>query len=322
MYPRPPAPWELRCADVSNPRETAAAGMAFATTAYVAWGVAPVYWKLVEHVPATEVLAPRIVCTALLTGLVLVVTRRTAELAVFDRAALVRSLLAALLLSMNWGTFIYAVQTDRVIATSLGYYINPLVSVLLGLVVLRERLNRIQAVAVWLAVIGVGYLALALGTLPWIAGVLAVSFGLYGLVHKLAPSPPVAGLAVEMLLITPLACLGWLWLAARGEAVLASADLSLLGLVSFSAVVTSVPLLCFHAATRRLPLVAVGMFQYIAPTIALVLAVRVWGEPFSVAHAICFGCVWTGLGLFTGDAVVRARREARALRAAVESGLS
>ena len=300
---------------MSSPRESAPAGMAFATTAYIAWGIAPVYWKLVADIPASEALAPRVLCTAVLMLCIVGITRRSAEFRAFDRSALVRSLLAALLLTINWGAFIYAVQTDRVLATSLGYYINPLVSVLLGLVVLRERLNRIQAIAVWLAVLGVGYLTLALGSLPWIAGVLAVSFGLYGLVQKIAPNPPLAGLAVEMLVISPLALLGWLWLALRGDSVLVHADLGQLALVSFSAVVTAVPLLCFHAATRRLPLVAVGMFQYIAPTIALVLAVRVWGEPFTLAHAICFGCVWTGLGLFTGDAVVRARREARAQRA-------
>jgi chloramphenicol-sensitive protein RarD len=282
--------------------------MGFATAAYVVWGVVPVYWKNIESVPALEVLAPRIVCTGLLMAGVLVVTRRTRELREFDRAGLLRALLAATLLSLNWLTFIYAVQTERVLATSLGYYINPLVSTVLGLVVLRERINNVQGLAVVLAGLGVAYLTFAAGGLPWIAIVLALSFGLYGLVHKLAPSPPLAGLGVEMWIVTPVAVLGWLWLAARGEATLVDASASLRWLVAASAIVTALPLLCFHAATRRLPLYAVGMFQYIAPTLSLLLAVRIYGEAFSSAHAVCFGCVWTGLAIFTGDSRARARR--------------
>ena len=285
--------------------------MLYATAAYLVWGVVPIYWKQVAWVPALEMLAPRIVCTALLMLVLIVAVRRTAELRGVDRAALPRGLGTAALLSVNWGTFIYAVQTDRVLATSLGYYINPLVSVILGLLVLRERLNRVQSLAVVLAGLGVAYLTYALGSLPWIAVVLALSFGLYGLAHKLAPSPPMAGLAIEMLLMTPIALLGWLWLASRGEAQLANASGGWLLVVSGSAAITAVPLLAFHAATRRLPLVAVGMFQYIAPTLSLMIAVVLYEEPFTFAHAICFGCVWLGLALFTSDALTRARRSGR-----------
>ncbi len=294
-------------------RDTAAAGMGFATAAYVVWGVVPIYWKSVQSIPALEMLAPRIVCTAVLMLAVLLVTRRTGEFRVFDRAALLRALGASALLSVNWLTFIYAIQTDRVIATSLGYYINPLVSIVLGLVVLRERISNTQGLAVVVAGLGVAYLTLASGGLPWISVVLALSFGLYGLVHKLAPSPPLAGLSVEMLLMTPVACLAWLWLASRGEATLVDASAGTRWLVAASAIITALPLVCFHAATRRLPLYAVGMFQYIAPSLTLLLALLVFGESFSTAHAVCFGCVWTGLAIFTGDSIHRARRRATAI---------
>jgi chloramphenicol-sensitive protein RarD len=214
---------------------------------------------------------------------------------------------AALLLAGNWGLFVYAVQSDQVVASSLGYYINPLVSILLGLVILGERLNPVQAIAIAIAAFGVVTLTIGAGELPWISLVLAISFATYGLIHKLHPQPPLAGLTREMLVLSPLALLAFGYLSTRSSSPLVSASLGEHAYLSLSSVVTAVPLLLFHAATRRLPLVAVGMFQYIAPTITLILATVVYREPFTSAHAMGFGLVWVGLGVFTFDALRRTR---------------
>jgi chloramphenicol-sensitive protein RarD len=285
----------------------ALAPMAPAIGAYLLWGMTPIYWKLVAMVPAHEILVPRIIWTAVLMIVLLLATGRTRELVATARAHLLPTAAAALLIATNWVIFIYAVQSDQIVATSLGYYINPLVSIFLGLLILGERLNRLQGVAVLCAGAGVAYITLQAGELPWIAACLASSFALYGLAHKLAPRPPFVGLALEMLVLMPAALLGWTLLAARGEMTLASASWQIHALVALSGAVTAAPLLLFHAATRRLPLVAIGMLQYIAPTLSLVLATAIYGEPFTSTHAIGFGCVWLGLAIFSADSVLRAR---------------
>jgi len=210
--------------------------------------------------------------------------------------------------------FVYAVQTDQVLASSLGYYINPLVSILLGLLILGERLNTTQAIAVATAAFGVATITIQAGELPWISLVLATSFATYGLIHKLHPQPPLAGLTREMMLLSPLALLAFAYLTTRSESPLVEASIGEHFYLSLSSVVTAVPLLLFHAATRRLPLVAVGMFQYIAPTITLILATAVYHEVFTSAHAMGFGLVWVGLGVFTFDSVRRTRATRKAAR--------
>jgi chloramphenicol-sensitive protein RarD len=291
-----------------------ASGIAFALSSYVLWGITPVYWKAVTSVPAAEVLIPRVLWTALF---LLVLTRATGQHSKTWEADLKGwswTLVAALLLACNWCVFIYAVQSDRVIATSLGYYINPLASIVLGLVVVGERLNPLQALAVVIAGAGVATMTLQAGTLPWISLVLAGSFALYGLIHKLAPRPALAGLTREMIVLSPIALLALAWLLGHSssEPGLVNAPPETQALLSLTSVVTAAPLLLFHAATRRLPLIAVGMFQYISPTITLLLAVAVYGEEFTWIHALGFGCVWIGLAIFTFDSVWRVRTLARA----------
>lgn len=283
---------------------SSSAGALYALGAYGLWGFAPIYWKWTGAIPATELLGHRVLWSlAVAVGLV-VVTRNAAALRLVLRsprsAALVA--LAALLLAINWLTFIYAVQTDRVIATSLGYYINPLFSVLLGLVVLRERLTRAQGLAVALAAAGVAWWTVELGELPWIAVVLAGSFGLYGLVRKTAPAPPLAGFALEMLFLAPLAAAGLLALelgVGGTQGAVSGTGAGFQALVAASGLVTAGPLLCFASAAQRLPLSTLGMFQYLAPSLTLALAVGVYGEPFTRTHAVSFGCVWAALALFT-----------------------
>ena len=289
--------------------------MSLAVACYLAWGLVPVYWKGIVEIPAAEALIPRILWTFVLLWIATRITGRTAETWAEGGREWGWTMLAALLLSANWGIFVYAVQSDQVIASSLGYYINPLVSILLGLVILGERLNRIQAFAIFTAALGVGILTLQVGELPWISLVLAISFATYGLIHKLHPQPPLAGLTREMLVLSPLAFLAFGYLFVRSDSALVNASLGDHLYLSLSGVVTAVPLLLFHAATRRLPLVAVGMFQYIAPTITLILATVVYREPFTSAHATGFGFVWVGLAVFTFDSIRRTRSVRRAASA-------
>ena len=281
-------------------------GMGFATACYLVWGLVPIYWKAIEEIPSDEALIPRILWTLVLLVGATAATGKLGEL----RPARPRdwgwNLLAALLLSTNWLIFIYAVQSGRIVATSLGYYINPLMSILLGLVALGERLNRAQAFAVAVAALGVATLTVRAGGLPWISLALAGSFALYGLIHKLRPQPPLGGLAREMLVLAPFTLLAVAAFTTKAHSPLLAAGLGEHAYLSLSGLVTAVPLLLFHASTRRLPLAAVGMFQYIAPTITLILATTVYGEPFTPAHAMGFGFVWVGLVVFTTDSVRRA----------------
>jgi chloramphenicol-sensitive protein RarD len=289
--------------------------MGLAVCCYLAWGLVPIYWKGIIGIPATEVLIPRILWTLALLWIGTRITGRSAETWTEGGREWGWTMLAALLLAGSWGLFVYAVQTDQVIASSLGYYINPMVSILLGLVILGERLNPTQAVAVAIAAFGVATLTLQSDELPWISLVLATSFATYGLIHKLHPQPPLAGLTREMLVLSPLALLALGYLATRSSSPLIDASIGEHAYLSLSSAVTAIPLLLFHAATRRLPLVAVGMFQYIAPTITLILATVVYREPFTSAHAMGFGFVWVGLGVFSFDSLRRTRAARRAARA-------
>ena len=275
----------------------------------------PIYWKGIIEIPAIEALIPRILWTLALLWIAARISGRAAETWAEGGREWGWTTLAALLLAGNWGLFVYAVQTDQVIASSLGYYINPLVSILLGLVILGERLNRAQAFAVAVAGFGVATLTIQVGELPWISLVLAASFATYGLIHKLHPQPPLAGLTREMLVLSPLALLTLGMLFSRSSSPLVNASVSEHAYLSLSSVVTAIPLLLFHAATRRLPLVAVGMFQYIAPTITLIIATVMYREPFTRAHAMGFGFVWVGLGVFSFDSLRRTHSARRAARA-------
>lgn len=299
----------------SQGQPLSSSGTGLAVGCYLAWGLVPVYWKGILEIPAAEALIPRILWTLVLLWIATRITGRSAETWASGGREWGWTILAASLLAGNWVLFVYAVQSDQVIASSLGYYINPLVSILLGLVILGERLGPTQAFAVVIAGFGVATLTIQAGELPWISLVLAVSFATYGLIHKLHPQPPLAGLTREMLVLSPLALLALANLFSGSSSPLVNASVGEQLYLSLSSVVTAVPLLLFHAATRRLPLVAVGMFQYIAPTITLILATLVYHEPFTRGHAMGFGFVWLGLGVFTFDSLRRIRSARRAARA-------
>jgi chloramphenicol-sensitive protein RarD len=291
--------------------------MGHALVAYGIWGIAPVYWKVTAAFPSSELLAYRVLSSFAIALLLLAATRRFGEIrvSVASARAAAAVVAAALLIATNWLTFIYAVQTDRILATSLGYYINPLVNVLFGLVLLRERLSRPQGIAVVLAALGVAWQTWALGELPWISLLLATSFGLYGLVRKLAPATPLAGYGLETLILSPFA-LGFLaWLVSRGDATVGGASAGFQALVWASGIITALPLVAFASAAKRLPLTTLGMFQYLAPTLSFLLAVTFYGEEFRLEHAVSFGLVWLALALYGWDLWQRAPRVPAAVAA-------
>jgi chloramphenicol-sensitive protein RarD len=286
----------------------ASLGPLYALLAYSTWGLLPIYWKLFGATPAVEVLSHRMIWSAVFLVGILVVQRRLGdlrELLKSPRKVLVL-LLTASLLTFNWGLYIYGVNSDRVVEASLGYYINPLVTVLLGFVFLKERLHKMQQVAVALAVVGVGYFIWQLGTVPWIALSLAISFAFYGLLRKVVAVAPLAGLAVETLLITPITLLFVGWLGATGQGRFGESWLMTLLFIG-AGVATSMPLLWFNNAAKRLTLASLGFFQYLAPSLSLLLGVFAYGEPFTPVHLVTFSCIWAALGLYSVTAM-RMRR--------------
>lgn len=285
-------------------------GLFYAAGAYALWGLFPLYFQRVATVPAFEVVLHRslwsmVVVLALLTAL-----RRWAWLR--EAAASPRRLamfaLSALLLSGNWMVYVWAVNQHRVVDTSLGYFINPLVSVLLGTLVLHERLRRVQWVAVALAGAGVLWLTVAAGQLPWIALLLAFSFGLYGLMRKTAALGALEGLALETLLLAPLA-LGLLALGVwKGTGALAGGDAGLIGWLVLGGPFTAVPLLLFAAGARRLPLATMGLLQYIAPSLTLALGLWVFHEPFDLTRLLGFALIWLALAVYSVEGLIALRR--------------
>jgi chloramphenicol-sensitive protein RarD len=293
----------------------AAVGVAYALLAYGLWGFSPIYFKAIHYVPALDVLGHRVVWSVLLLAILLGLRGRLREMTALlrDFSRLRWLLVSAVLISANWGAYIWAVQSDRILEASLGYYINPLVSVFLGMLFLQETLRPWQWVAIALAGAGTLNMAVSLGTVPWLSLFLAFSFGLYGLVRKAAPVPPMLGLFVETLLVTPAALVFLLWLAAEGGGSFGRIDLYTDLMLVAASLVTALPLLWFTNAAKRLRLSTIGMFQYIAPTVQFVLAVFVFGEIFTIAHAVTFGLIWLALALYTFD-VIRVQQRSWAWR--------
>ena len=278
-------------------------GLVYGALAFVIWGLTPMYWKLLVHVPAAEILAHRVVWGLFVVAGWMSLRGRWPELATaVKRPRTVAALaLSTVLIGINWGLFVWAVNTGRVLSTSLGYFINPLVSVVLGLAVLGERLNRRQWIAVALAAAAVTILTIRQGHLPWISLVLAVSFALYGLLRKTMRADAVVGLTVETMALAPLAAAFLLLQKRRGVAAFGFQGTEINVLLVTAGVVTVVPLILFTLGVRRLPLSTAGLLQYIAPTCTFVLAVFLYREPFSAAHAVSFALIWIALGIYTFD---------------------
>jgi chloramphenicol-sensitive protein RarD len=287
-------------------------GIWYAVGAYALWGVLPIYWKWLSHVPAPELIAHRVIwsfLTLLLVGRALGRRRNLWELIADRRVARVYGA-AALLLSVNWLTYVWGVNAGYIVETSLGYFINPLVSVVLGVVFFRVRLRPLQWVAVALATVGVLYLTFGYGWVPWIALVLATSFALYGLIKKAAPLDPFDGLLLETgILFLP--AVGYLIrFAVEGSSALLGSGapvpakaLTVVLLVGAGALTTA-PLLSFATATKRIPLSTVGMLQYITPTLQFLIGVLIYNEPFPLRRFIGFGIVWAALALLGFEGAV------------------
>lgn len=271
--------------------------MALAT--YLLWGVFPVYWKMLQDVPALQLLGHRIAWSFITLLIVILITRQgRLLLAKLTHRVLLIYLIAGLLIGVNWLTYVWAVNAGFIVETSLGYFINPLLSVLLGVVILQERLRPWQWLPIGLATLGVTYLTYTYGSLPWIALTLAFTFAIYGLVKKIAPLGALYGLTLEtgFLFLPALLYLGYSeW--ADSAAFLHHGfrtDFLLIG----AGLVTTVPLLLFASAAQRIPLTLIGLMQYISPTMQFLLGVLVYGEPFPAERAIGFGLVWAGLIIF------------------------
>lgn len=293
-------------------------GFWYGLGAYLLWGFFPIYWHWLNGVPALQILGHRIVWSFVLLVIVLLVLRQwRAFRSEARRPGVWRIyLLAAVLLGLNWLIYVWAVNEDYVVETSLGYFINPLVNVLLGVLALHEQLRRGQWLAVGLAAAGVLYLTLLYGAPPWIALSLALSFGLYGLVTKKAPLNAINGLALETgLLCVPM--LAYLMLMeSKGDGPLLHSDPTTTLLLLGAGVVTVVPLLLFNSAVRLIPLSMIGILQYVAPTLQFLIGVLIFKEPFSPAQLVGFGLVWLALIVFTSESLWQRRQLALRLEQA------
>lgn len=289
--------------------ETARRGLFLGLGAYGLWGVLPIYFKALAAVPAIDIVAHRVVWSIPFLALLLFAARRWNEVwqALRERRTLLLLLFSALLIGINWLLYVYAVTSGRILAGSLGYYLNPLINVLLGRVILKERLSGLQWAAVAIAAAGVSALAAGALTQLWISLTLAVSFATYGLLRKIATVDALAGLSIETALLLPIAALWLAWGLAAGQPSFGSAP-GETTLLLLAGVVTTIPLLLFTGAARRLRYSTLGMLQFIAPTLQFLIAVLIYGEAFTTAHAIAFGSIWLALALY----VTALARQARA----------
>jgi len=284
-------------------------GVFFGLTAYLIWGSFPVFFKALEGAAPLEIVSHRIFWSVVFLLIIVAARRQLGQVIITlrSRQTLLTLCASTLLIATNWLVFIYAVQQGEVLQSSLGYFITPLLSILLGFVFLRERLNRWQLCSVLFALLGVLNLTFHHGQFPWISLVLAASFGLYGLLRKVARVEAMIGLTVETLLLAPFA-LGYLiYLTTQQESAFLVGSLRLDLLLPLSGVVTAVPLLLFVGAARRLQLASIGFLQYITPTLHFILAVGLYNEPFSQGHLLSFIFIWTGLGIYSSDALWKSR---------------
>lgn len=279
-------------------------GIFFGLAAYVLWGILPVYWKALELVSPFEILSSRFMWSCVFVFLLIIFQKKwplfTKEVKhVFSNVKTGAAMAAAgITISFNWGTFIWAVNNGHIVETSMGYYINPLVSILFAVVFLRERLDKMQLAAITCAFIGVASMVYSFGKIPWVSLTLAFTFALYGLLKKILPVSALTSIMLETLLITPLALVYEYSLWQQGVSFYASGNLQVIMMLTGAGVVTAIPLLFFTAGARLLPLKIIGFLQYISPTLTLLIGVFVYNEAFTASHLLAFGWIWAALLLF------------------------
>lgn len=289
-------------------QKTARAGFAYALAAFIWWGFAPIYFKLIVHVPPMVVLGHRIIWSVLLLAVLVAIRKQwpQARAALRDPRARILLTVSTILIGVNWLIFIYAIFTDRIMDASLGYFINPLFTVALGMIFLGERMRRAQWIATIIAAAGIVYLTVSHSGLPWIAISLPATFAIYSLLRKQAHVGPMVGLFVETALLLPLA-LGYLiWAHAQADAAEYTTP-GTIALLSLAGVVTTMPLLWFVAGSKRLPFITIGFMQYISPSMQFVTAVLIYNEAFDRDRMIAFALVWIAIGIFITDSLRRAR---------------
>lgn len=288
------------------------AGVIFALAAYSMWGIAPIYFKLLTTVPALEIVMHRIVWSMLILCVLLVVRKKFSQVfkAIRDPKVIITLAISGLLLAVNWLVFIWAVNNDKMLDASLGYFINPLFNVLLARFFLHESLTRLQLLAVFVALAGVAFLIFSYGQLPWVSLVLATSFSIYGLLRKKVTVDSMPGLLIESCILLPFALLYWLIMdTSSGNMLANSSDLNIT--LMLAGVVTTAPLLCFTAAARRIRYTTLGFFQYIGPSLMFLLAVMYYQEPLDTTRIITFVCVWSGLFIYVYDSLRIYRKSKR-----------
>ncbi len=279
-------------------------GIFFGLAAYVLWGILPVYWKALEFVSPFEILSSRFMWSCVFVFLLIIFQKKWPLFAkevklVFSNVKTGAAMVAAgITISFNWGTFIWAVNNGHIVETSMGYYINPLVSILFAVVFLRERLDKMQLAAITCAFIGVASMVYSFGKIPWVSLTLAFTFALYGLLKKILPVSALTSIMLETLLITPLALVYEYSLWQQGVSFYASGNLQVIIMLTGAGVVTAIPLLLFTAGARLLPLKIIGFLQYISPTLTLLIGVFVYNEAFTASHLLAFGWIWAALLLF------------------------
>jgi len=276
-------------------------GVLYAIAAYGIWGILPIYWKAMKQIPAGDILAHRIFWSFLFLGAIISGMRKWSEFrqAFTSLRSILAVSLASILISTNWLIYIWAVNNNHIVEASLGYYINPLLTILLGMIVLREKADFWQVVAIVLAFVGVAFLTYQYGRVPWVALTLAVSFAVYGLVKKLSKLTSLTGLAAETMMVAPFA-LGYLIVQVSSTtSVYVDISYWMVTMILLTGVVTSVPLLLFAQAAKRVSLSTLGFVQYISPTLSLILGIFVYREPFTYIDRISFGCIWVALAIFS-----------------------
>jgi chloramphenicol-sensitive protein RarD len=304
----------------NKPYDSSLVGFIYGIAAYVLWGFLPLYWKLLDKIPATEILAHRIlwsfmfVCTILYFNGNLLKCKEVFK----DKLNIVRISCATVFITINWGTYIWAVNSDHIVEASMGYYMNPLIVVVLGVVILKERLNTWQIVSLIMATIGVGIVTISYGQIPWISLILALSFGLYGLMKKMIPVGSTVSLALETAILMPLTLIYIIFRQVSGIGALGNISAATTFILIGTGIATALPLLWFSEGARRIPLSSIGFLQYISPTISLVLGIFVFGEQFTQTHIISFGFIWGGLIIYSISQVKQMRKKNELLRESIE----
>lgn len=276
-------------------------GMVYAAISYILWGILPIYWKWLNEISANEILANRVLWSFVFMLLILMVTGqwrglfKTLGFLKQHPKVLASLVIASLLITGNWFIYIWAVNSDQIVEASLGYYINPLISILLGIFILREKLTGAQVISFVIAAAGVGILTFSYGKFPWVALSLALTFGLYGLAKKLIKVKSAIGLTLETMTVAPLAVIYLFYLSTQGKLALFHTSISNELLLLGAGVVTAIPLLFFAKGAQKIPLYILGFLQYIAPTIMLILGVFFYSEPFSIIQIWAFICIWTAV---------------------------